>query len=300
MISRRSGAKREVRTFALVASCLVVSCPTTLHAEVVRWIRFEDPDAAGQATFGKLMGDVVHAVAGVPWESPQETGRTLPTGDLRPLIPTEPNHVLGGAYNFRSHLQGRSPPAEPQFFWKSPSSLAPHNAPIELPHDARNAHYEAELVIVLGRAVRHATLAQAERAIFGYTCGNDVSERTWQESDVQWWRAKSTATFGPVGPVIATGVDWRDLRIRGVHNGQVVQDESASDLLFSPAEMVQYASRYVDLQPGDLIFTGSPGNTQPLRSGDVFEVHIEPIGVLRNRVEQPTQAAGRLPAALAR
>ncbi|MCS7316470.1 MAG: fumarylacetoacetate hydrolase family protein, partial [Bryobacterales bacterium] len=122
------------------------------------------------------------------------------------------------------------------------------------------------------------------QAIFGVTCGNDVSERDWQKSDIQWWRAKGADTFAPMGPAIARGLDYGNLRLRTRLNGKVVQEQSTADLLFDGPAIVSFASRYVTLEPGDVIFTGTPGTTQAVKPGDVIEVEIEGIGVLRNPV----------------
>ena len=262
--------------------CLAVLVSgTRTPAEVHRWIRFDD---AGVMRYGLVADDQVRVIEGAPWNDPRPTGRTISLQEVRVAVPTDPKIVLAAAYNFRSHLGEREAPTEPQFFWKTPQCLIADRQRIELPVGAGNAHYEAELVIVMGRTTRNATIEEAANAIFGYTCGNDISERTWQKTDVQWWRAKASRTFGPVGPVVVSGADWQSLRIQGLHNGRLVQDESASDMLFSPPELVQYASRFVTLRPGDLIFTASPGKTEALKPGDIYEVRIEPIGRLRNGV----------------
>jgi 2-keto-4-pentenoate hydratase/2-oxohepta-3-ene-1,7-dioic acid hydratase in catechol pathway len=252
------------------------------------WLRFVHD---GAETYGRVVagtgenvGDRVEVVRGAPWDNPAPTGEVVQRAAIKALAATTPKNVLGGAFNFRSHLQGRAAPTKPEFFWKTPGSLIPDGAPIVLPTDATDAHFEAELVIVIGRTISNANLEEAELAIFGYAVGNDVTERTWAKSDVQWWRAKASRTFGPVGPEIVTGLDWRTLRIRGLHNGKVVQDEAASDLVFSPAQMVREASRYVTLSPGDLVFTGSPGATFALKPGDTFRVEIDGIGSVTSPV----------------
>jgi 2-keto-4-pentenoate hydratase/2-oxohepta-3-ene-1,7-dioic acid hydratase in catechol pathway len=123
--------------------------------------------------------------------------------------------------------------------------------------------------------------------IFGVTCGNDVSERDWQggpQKDLQWWRAKGADTFGPLGPCIVTGLDYGKLLLQTRLNGEVVQKQVTSDLLFDPAHIVSYISNYVTLTPGDVIYTGTPGATRKMKPGDVVEVDIEGIGVLRNQI----------------
>ena len=248
-----------------------------------RWVRVEHN---GAPHYGRIEGDRVLLVDGAPWDDPRETGESIARESAKTLVPTTPRVVLGAAFNFRSHLGERKAPTKPEFFWKAPDSLVANGEAIALPDDARDAHYEAELVVVIGRETHNATLAEAGDAIFGYTCGNDVTERAWATSDVQWWRAKATRTFGPVGPEIVTGLDWRQLRITGKHNGKLVQDESAADMLFGPAELVAFASRYVTLRPGDLVFTASPGITSALRPGDVYEVRISGIAKLSNPVRR--------------
>ncbi len=265
----------------VVCVLIYVSLSMVVSAEVTHWIRFDDD---GTLRYGIIEGEQVRIIDGLPWGDYRKSNRTVPRDEVKPTIPSSPTNVLGAAYNYRSHLGEKTAPTVPQFFWKTAQSLVADGEPIVLPPGAGNAHYEAELVIVIGKSVRDATLEQAAQAIFGYTCGNDVSERDWQKSDVQWWRAKASRTFGPVGPVIVSGVDWKQLRVQGLHNGKLSQDESASDMIFSPVELVQYASQFVTLQPGDLIFTAAPGATEALSPGDTFEVRIEPIGTLRNSV----------------
>jgi 2-keto-4-pentenoate hydratase/2-oxohepta-3-ene-1,7-dioic acid hydratase in catechol pathway len=119
-----------------------------------------------------------------------------------------------------------------------------------------------------------------------------VSARDWQEGDIQWWRAKGADTFGPLGPVIATGIDYGNVALVGRLNGEVKQKANSNDLLFGVPEMVSFASRHVTLEPGDLIFTGAPGVTSPLSPGDVFEVEIEGVGLLSNPVQADKPAQG--------
>ena len=156
-----------------------------------------------------------------------------------------------------------------------------------IPPDATNVHFEGELVAVIGKRARNLSPAQAREAIFGVTCGNDVSERDWQNGprkDLQWWRAKGADTFAPAGPVIARGLDYGKLLLQTRLNGEVKQKQSTADLLFDPPAIVSFISRYVTLAPGDLIYTGTPGQTSPMKPGVVVEVEIEGIGVLRNPV----------------
>ena len=126
---------------------------------------------------------------------------------------------------------------------------------------------------------------EAEDAIFGVTCGNDVSGRNWQRADLQWFRAKASDTFGPVGPAVVTGVDPNNLALVGRHNGEVVQEQTTGDLLFGSAAIVSFISHYATIEAGDVIFTGTPGRTKALEPGDTFEVELEGVCKLRNPVE---------------
>jgi 2-keto-4-pentenoate hydratase/2-oxohepta-3-ene-1,7-dioic acid hydratase in catechol pathway len=173
-------------------------------------------------------------------------------------------------------------------FYKPVTALLHPNEPIMLPPDAKDVHFEGELVVIIGKTVRNASREDAAEAVFGVTCGNDVTDRNWQrgpEADRQWWRAKGCDTFAPLGPWIATGIKYDDLALETRVNGEVLQKQRTSDLLFDVPGTVSFVSRYVTLTPGDVIYTGTPGNTRALKSGDTVEVEIENIGVLRNPVK---------------
>ena len=169
-------------------------------------------------------------------------------------------------------------------FAKFPSSLIGHEGEIVYPADATTVHYEAEICVVIGKTARNITEAQVKEHIFGVTACNDVSERAWQKEDLQWFRAKGSDTFGPMGPVLVTNVDYNNLKLMGRHNGKVVQETTTDLLIFSINHIVSYASRYVTLEPGDVIFTGTPGTTHEMKPGDTYEVEIPGVGLLRNRV----------------
>ena len=141
--------------------------------------------------------------------------------------------------------------------------------------------------MVIGKTAKNASIQQAREAIFGFTCGNDVSERQWQHGphqDLQWWRAKGSDTFGPLGPAIVTGLDESRLLLQTRLNGEVVQKQHTSDLIFDCPTIVSYVSKWVTLEAGDVIYTGTPGATKKMETGDTVEVEIEGIGILRNRV----------------
>lgn len=247
----------------------------------VRYVRFRRGAAAA---YGLLEGDTIRELRGSLFADPQLTGATYKLAEVKLLAPCRPPKILAVALNYKSHLGDRQPPPQPELFWKPISALQNPEDPIVIPSGAGNVHYEGELVLVVGRRVRNASPEQARQAIFGVTCGNDVSERDWQKGDIQWWRAKGADTFAPIGPVIVRGLDYGKLRLRTRLNGELVQEQSTSDLLFDGPAIISFASRFVTLEPGDIVFTGTPGTTRAMKPGDVVEVEIEGVGVLRNRV----------------
>ena len=263
----------------VVLLTLVLGAVTT--AEVRRFVRFE---ADGAVAYGLLEGESIQELEGGLFDVPKTTGRTLALNDVKLLAPLEPRTVLAVGLNYQSHLGDRDPAAEPGIFLKTAGSIIASGENIVLPAGAESVHYEAELVIVIGRRAKRVSVEEAHQYIFGVTAGNDVSARLWQRNDLQWFRGKALDTFGPIGPAIATGLDYDDLQLVGRLNGETVQESSTSLLIFNIPEIVSFISRYLTLSPGDVIFTGTPGRTSALKSGDVFEVELEGVGVLRNPV----------------
>lgn len=252
------------------------------------------PPLDGRASWGVIEDEVVadgvledgrvEELAAPPFGGQERTGRGLPIDQVRLLAPATPSKVIAVGLNYRSHLGDREAPPEPGLFAKLPTSIIGPEEAIRIPPDAEVVHAEGEVVVVIGRAARNVTPAEAGDHIFGVTAGNDVSERVWQRDDLQWLRAKGSDSFGPLGPRIVTGADWGDLRLRTRLNGRVVQDARTRDLIFSIPEIVAYASRYITLLPGDVIYTGTPGTTAALTPGDRVEVEVEGVGILANPV----------------
>lgn len=269
----------------VAAGLLVVALATassSARQAITKYVRY----AAGATTsFGVLEGDTIHELKGDLFATPApvRTGKRIPLASVKLLPPTDARKVIAVGLNYKTHL-GERPPAEyPGLFAKYPTSLVAHGDDIVIPPDAKNVHYEGELVIVIGKHSKSVPLAQAKAHVFGVTVGNDVSERDWQKQDLQWFRAKATDTFGPVGPVLVTGLNYDDLLLQTRLNGEVVQSQRTKDLIFDVATIVSYVSKYITLEAGDMIFTGTPGTTRAFKVGDTIEVEIEGIGVLRNR-----------------
>ncbi len=242
---------------------------------------------------GVIEGEAVRPFEGDLFGPRQPTGETLPRADVRLLAPLVPRTILAAAVNYKSHLpSGRAvlkdddAPDVPQLFIKPPSSVIGPGDTIVLPAGARRVDAEGELVAVIGRACHKVAPEEALDYVLGYTCGNDVSARHWQRDDLQWWRAKGSDTFTPLGPAIATDVDPGNAMLRTRVNGEECQASSTEHLIHSVAKMISFVSEVITLAPGDLLFTGTPGEPPKLEDGDTVEVEIEGIGVLSNGVRR--------------
>lgn len=241
----------------------------------------------GAVRFGTVADGKIAEVSGGLFDAPASTGRSLPLSEVKLLAPCVPPKILAVGLNYRSHLGTRAAPKNPGIFFKPVSCIQNPGEPIRIPVDSTDLHYEGELVVVIGKTISKGTREQAQAAVFGVTCGNDVSERNWQHGeakDLQWWRAKGSDTFGPFGPYIVSGINYGDLGLETRLNGEVVQSQRTSDLIFDVPEIVRYISQWVTLTPGDIIYTGTPGETRRMKSGDTVEVTIEGIGTLSNPV----------------
>lgn len=250
----------------------------------MKYVRYQYRETA---SYGILEGETIREISGGLFGSRGETGVTTGLQQVKLLCPCEPGKVLAIGLNYRSHLGNRTAPEKPAIFNVPTSALLEPGGKIRIPPGAEDTHYEGELVAVIGKTTRGATPAEAKDSIFGFTCGNDISERNWQRNDLQWWRAKGCDTFAPLGPCIVTDFAWQQYGIKTRLNGQVVQEGRFSELLFDPPAIISHISQYVTLLPGDVVYTGTPGKTGALKPGDTVEVEIEGIGVLTNRVEGP-------------
>jgi 2-keto-4-pentenoate hydratase/2-oxohepta-3-ene-1,7-dioic acid hydratase in catechol pathway len=269
----------------------------TASNRVTRYVRFEHE---GAIAYGRLKGSTVRELAGSIFGGATPTGRELPVSRVNLLVPCEPSKVLAVGLNYASHrvhvegsegvimnAAGRPVPSHyPGVFAKFPTSLIPSGADIVFPPDATNVHFEGEMALVIGKAAKDVPAERAGDHVFGVTICNDLVDREWLLEDLQWFRAKGADGFGPIGPAIATGLDYGNLKLETRVNGEVWQSTSTSELVFSPNEILSYCSRYVTLLPGDVIFTGTPGKTKAVHKGDVVEVEIEGIGTLRNKVAE--------------
>jgi len=204
--------------------------------------------------------------------------------------PPRPSKIVAIGRNYREHakeLGNVAPEEAPLIFLKAPSALVypgDGDGEIVLPPESSRVDYEGELALVVGRRIKNCPSSEWLQALAGVCCANDVTARDLQKKDGQWARAKSFDTFCPIGPEIVGGLDPSDLAIETRVNGAVKQSARTSEMVFSPAFLVEYVSRMMTLMPGDLILTGTPAGIAPLSAGDVVEVEIEKIGVVKSRV----------------
>jgi len=248
----------------------------------VKYVRFQH----GKTTaYGLVEGEQVRELEGDLFGEWAKTDKLHPLDEVKILVPSpRPSKVIALAGNFRDHLGDKPAPPTPEPFFKLPSSLVAHEADVVQPKETEPVHYEAEVVIVIGKRAKDVSEEEALDYVLGITCGNDISARFWQKNDVQWWRAKGSDTFGPVGPVVVGGIDYGNLDLELRVNGEVRQKTNTKNMIHNVAQTVSFISQWVTLEPGDLIFAGTPGKTQPVQPGDVMEVELEGVGVLRNKI----------------
>ena len=260
----------------------------------MRIVRYETPTGA---RYGVVRDGRVHALEGSPFGR-ATTGAAsdalaggAPAGsldDVTLLAPVEPGTIVcvGNNYDALLREKGLERPVIPNVFLKAVNALTGPEATLVKPRGQR-FEFEGELTLVIGRTASRVEAADWRRYVFGFTIGNDMSARDWQQADTQWWRAKSSDTFCPVGPWIETELpNPEDLRLQTLVNGQVKQDTSTSDLTFKLGEVLEIVTSSITLQPGDIVLTGTPPGFVPLHDGDVVEVEIEGIGTLRNTVRE--------------
>lgn len=227
----------------------------------------------------KLKGDV--------FGSPSFVKKGISLKGIRTLTPVEPTKIIAVGLNYADHAREANLklPKQPLFWFKAPTSLIPDGGKIDVPFPSHRVDFEAEMAIVIGRRVRNVTSAAATRYIFGYTVAQDISDRTIQQSESQWSRAKSFDTFTPLGPYVETKIDPHDQTIQLFQNGQLRQNSHTSQLIFDCSHLVSFISTNMTLLPGDIILTGTPGGVGPINSGDKLEVRIGDMAHLSNPVK---------------
>jgi len=260
--------------------------------------RFTTHDVSTPRT-GIIAGQLVLPLAaGETIEScpPARTEGAIPLSKIKLLAPVVPSKIVCVGRNYREHAAelGNKMPDEPLLFLKAPSAVIGADDCIELPAQSKQVEHEGELGVVIGRRARKLTSSEDPlEFVLGYTCVNDVTARDLQRKDVQFTRAKSFDTFCPVGPFIVTGVDPLNLIVTTRLNGLVKQEGRTADMAFSVPFLIRYITDIMTLYPGDLIATGTPAGVSALHDGDICEVEIDGIGILRNTVCDAGRAASK-------
>jgi 2-keto-4-pentenoate hydratase/2-oxohepta-3-ene-1,7-dioic acid hydratase in catechol pathway len=255
----------------------------------MRWARYERGD---EIHHGIVEGDTIARVRGGLFDAPARTGERDAIAAVRLLPPVVPPTFYAAGINYMQHVlnaaaagQPVSPPTKADIGYRAANALVGHDQPVVIPADSSgNVVYEGELVVVIGRKARHLSEADALSCVFGYTIGNDVSERTWQKSDRTFWRSKNTDTFKPMGPWIETDVDLGRMETSVRLNHREVSRFKTNNMIFGIAAYISAMTRYLTLYPGDVIWMGTDDPVYQIAPGDVVEVTIDGIGTLRNPI----------------
>jgi 2-keto-4-pentenoate hydratase/2-oxohepta-3-ene-1,7-dioic acid hydratase in catechol pathway len=260
----------------------------------MRWIRFT---AAGRTAYGIVEGEEIVEVAGDPFRGYETSARRHPLAAVKTEVPVIPGTFYCAGLNYTAHAieqaqkRGVAPelPKQPDIGYRAINALVAQGETVVIPADAsEKVQYEGELVVVIGKTAKHLSEKDALSCVLGYTIGNDVSERTWQRSDRTLWRAKNTDTFKPMGPWIETDVKLDALETIIRVNGRETTRFPTNAMLFGVATYLSAMTRYLTLYPGDIVWMGTDGTSPDLRSGDVVEVEITGIGILRNPFRRAT------------
>ena len=252
----------------------------------MRIVRFQQGQ---RTTYGVWEGDLVREIFGSIFGEFTLGQVTHRVANVRLLAPVEPTKILCVGLNFRDHIAeiGFETPKQPAHFLKPLTTIAGPDEPIVIPRVAEQVDYEGELAVIIKHQIKDVALDDAARHILGYTCFNDITERPLSVAQGQLTRSKGFDTFAPFGPCIATALDPSALTLRTLLNGKVMQEARLADMIFSVPYLIHYLSQCMTLFPGDIISAGTPRGVAAMKPGDVVEVSIDGIGVLRN----PVQAA---------
>jgi len=236
--------------------------------------------------YGEMRGNEVHGLAKPYWIEVEPTGEVLKLAYVDVDLPVAPSKLIAVGLNYADHIaeMKRTPLGTPLIWLKAPSSLLPHNGQIEIAFPEHQTDFEVELAVVIGAAAKNVPTERAPDFVFGYTVGLDISDRDLQKSEKQFGRCKSFDTYTPIGPFVYSDVDVSDLALELRQNGEVRQRARTSQMIYSVAEIVSFASRSLTLLPGDVILTGTPSGVGPILAGDELEAKIDNWPQLRSRV----------------
>lgn len=250
-------------------------------------VRYQDP-ATSQPAFGIVEDGVVYAGEGDIFAGLTKGAEVGAYDSLEVLAPIEPGKVIAIGMNYLKHVKEldatREVPTEPVVFMKPQSAIVGPGQPIQLAYPENETHYEAELVVVIGKEAYRVSEADALDYVLGYTAGNDVSDRVQQMGGIQWIRGKGYNSYLPLGPVIETELDPANTTVQSRLNGELRQDDNTDGLIFSVPFLIEFLSDVMTLNPGDIIMTGTPHGVGGLKAGDTIDIEIGGVGVLSNPV----------------
>jgi len=251
----------------------------------MRIVRYQTKDEAPK--YGWLLDDKIGDIDGNLFGRYRRRDVKTPLAEVKLVTPCQPSKIVCVGRNYVEHAKelGNELPKLPLIFLKPPSSIIASGEAIVLPPQSKQVEHEGELVVVIGKRARNVTAEEAKKYILGYTIGNDVTARDLQNTDGQWTRAKGFDTFCSFGPWIDTDFDPSDAVLTCRVNGQMRQMASTRDMVFSVGTLVAYISSIMTLEPGDIIFTGTPAGVGELRNGDRVDVEIDGLGRISNPVK---------------
>lgn len=240
----------------------------------------------GRRFFGEVRGEEVLGLTAPPWNGIDFSPEKYSLGELTVDVPVAPSKIIAVGLNYADHIREmqRTEIGSPLIWLKAPSSLLAHDGTIEIAFPEHKTDFEAELAIVIGRLTKNVAVEEALNFVFGYTVALDISDRDLQKAEKQFSRCKSFDTYTPVGPFLYTEVQPNDLEISLRQNGETRQQARTSQMIFSVAEIVSFASTALTLEPGDLILTGTPAGVGAIAAGDELETTVGDWPALRNRV----------------
>ncbi len=256
----------------------------------MKWVRYQADDGV---FYGVLGDDIITKTIGSPFTEFESTNQQISLDEVRILPPVIPKTFYAAGINYKKHvleaaaLLNREPnlPEKADIGYRANNAIIGHGDAIVIPKDATDKiHYEAELVVVIGKTAKNVPIQDSLQYILGYTVGNDVSERTWQASDRTLWRAKNTDTFKPMGPWIETEADLNQMVTTVRLNGEETISFQTNDMIFGVEKYISEITKYLTLHPGDVIWMGTDGTSKNMKNGDICEIEISGVGTLSNPV----------------
>ncbi|OEF98691.1 fumarylacetoacetate hydrolase family protein [Desulfuribacillus alkaliarsenatis] len=247
----------------------------------MKFVRFQ---LKNKVMNGIIEDDLIREIDGTFYDDYSLTNDYYKISEVKLLSPVQPSKIVAIGVNYRDHGEEMNikPPSEPIVFLKPPSAIIGQEDDIIHPSMANRVDYEGELAIVIGAQAKDITKERADEYILGYTICNDVTARDLQAKDNQWTRAKGFDTFAPIGPWIVNDLGYNNLHIETRLNGKVVQQANTNQMIFKVDELVEYISQIMTLLPGDIIITGTSSGIGPMQKGDIVEIEVEGIGILKN------------------